>query len=606
MKPTNTSADLVFDDVSVILKDADEEATVTVCNPSVSDISETNACDDHPSTPNIFSSGSSREPQQKEDETLVKTSLESQQREGDALVNDHIRPKPYTFKNEMKGLLKLERTGKFAAFGIPASYPIDVPHSPNGRGSSAVNARLSRQVSREPSRKLDYLRNSLRKLSMMDVYAVVPEPSPASAKSPVRTSMAHSHLLRMDSGGELKACDVCGARSLKGLSCASGHYTCTDCFAARVQDMCCQPAVLRNNDFSIFCPVPRCSAAPWTSYHVRKLLDGPTLQMYIDALVESCKAGSSTSAMATSPMPLLALGGASRPSSTRNSVRKSTRMRTFTEGAVESPASAVLSPISPAVVSGPDAASGRSGDTESEEWKFMLETTEMLREQLRKLNVVPMEYIPLPDIQAELATIFEKINSEQPYDEQRMDFLLMCMENNPVYMAEKAEMARLWREEMSTYTQECLQTMRGFVPGHIFEASLQSLKEVDGLNVELAKRLLSKKCLWLVRMCVVDIERVHEVDLMGRFNPIAQNLDIVELAAIFASVPEKFLNDPTGRKAQWRLNLENALREMDKQRKTGALVGAKARNPCYKKQTVVPFSNRNTMKRVDFVQSSLT
>jgi hypothetical protein len=32
-----------------------------------------------------------------------------------------------------------------------------------------------------------------------------------------------------------------------------------------------------------------------------------------------------------------------------------------------------------------------------------------------------------------------------------------------------------------------------------------------GINLDLAKRLLTKKCLWLVRMRVVDIERIHEV-----------------------------------------------------------------------------------------------
>ena len=531
----------------------------------------------------------------------------------------------------MKGVLKLERTSKFATFCVPANLPPPSENSPNGHGSTAFSARLSKAYGREPSRKLDYLRNSLKKLSTMDVYAQVP-PSPASSLHSPRNSNSSGfarHLLRMDSSGEIRTCDMCTRHSQHGLSCSAGHFTCSTCFGSRVRDLCGQPGILKSNDFSIFCPVPRCPAQPWSSYHVRKLLDGPTLQLYIDVLVDSCRGGSNNNggvSSSSNAMPPMLSAISRGVSSTRNS-RKSVRIRSFTEPAIDvapPPTQPVPQIAEPSTVIGVGAATTHatkpSAETavvpiesmpsepneDSEEWKCLLETTEMLREQLRKLNIVPMEYIPLPEIQAELATIFEKINSEQPYDEQRMDFLLMCMENNPVYMAEKAEIARLWREEMSTYTQECLQTMRGFVPGHIFESSLQSLTQTDGLTMDLAKRLLSKKCLWLVRMCVVDIERIHEVDLMGRFNPIAQNLDIVELAAIFASVPEKFLNDPTGRKTQWRLNLENALREMDKQRKTGSLVGAKARNPCYKKQTVAPFAQRNTMKRVEFVQSSLT
>jgi hypothetical protein len=103
----------------------------------------------------------------------------------------------------------------------------------------------------------------------------------------------------------------------------------------------------------------------------------------------------------------------------------------------------------------------------------------------------------------------------------------------------------------------------------------------------------------------VDIERIHEVDLMGPLNPIAQGLDIVELAAIYASVPEKFVHDASGRKAQWRENLENALREMDKLRQTSGLPAAKARNACYKKQPVAPFLHRKTLKRAEIVKSGL-
>jgi hypothetical protein len=60
------------------------------------------------------------------------------------------------------------------------------------------------------------------------------------------------------------------------------------------------------------------------------------------------------------------------------------------------------------------------------------------------------------------------------------------------------------------FSQECLFTMRGFVPPHIFSASLASLVGTDGLSEPLAKRLLSKKCLWLVRMDPQDIQKLSE------------------------------------------------------------------------------------------------
>lgn len=473
------------------------------------------------------------------------------------------------FKKETKGVLKIERTSRFAAYCVPTTETAHSPNPPRLPRGSPGTPSTRPKFGREPSRKIAYLRNTLTKLSMMDLEGLEglddesEHGSPrlaAAAASPVKSSVDNSHLLHINSCSEILLCNVCDTRNVKGLSCMCGHFLCTECFCARVREMCEQPEVLKEHDFSIFCPIAKCTSDPWNSYHVRKLLDGPSLQTYIDALVSFCKnAGTGT-----------ASGGGSGPGAlhTRHSLNLSAE---------------------------------RGGHN-----KHLLETTEMLREQLKRLNVTPMEYIPLTEIQAELKAIFEKVNNEQPYDEARMDFLLQCMEINPVYMAEKAELARQWREETTAFTQECLQTMRGYVPAHIFEATLPSLQQDDGLTLDLAKRLISKKCLWLVRMRVLDIERIHEADLMGRFNPIAQNLDIVELAAVFAAVPEKFLNDPTGRKAQWRQNLENALREMDRQRQMNSLPASKARNPVYKKQKVAPFVHRKTMKIVQAELSGLS
>ena len=69
---------------------------------------------------------------------------------------------------------------------------------------------------------------------------------------------------------------------------------------------------------------------------------------------------------------------------------------------------------------------------------------------------------------------------------------------------------------MDVFSQECLFAMRGFVSPNIFSASLASLVGEDGISEPLAKRLINKKCLWLVRMDPEDIQKLHEADLMGR------------------------------------------------------------------------------------------
>ena len=75
---------------------------------------------------------------------------------------------------------------------------------------------------------------------------------------------------------------------------------------------------------------------------------------------------------------------------------------------------------------------------------------------------------------------------------------------------------------MDVFSEECLFTMRGFVPPHIFSASLASLKDTDGLSEPLAKRLLSKTCLWLVRMDPEDILKLHEADLINRLGQLVK------------------------------------------------------------------------------------
>jgi hypothetical protein len=125
--------------------------------------------------------------------------------------------------------------------------------------------------------------------------------------------------------------------------------------------------------------------------------------------------------------------------------------------------------------------------------------------------------------------------------------------------------------------------MRGFIPPHVFNSTLQSLTLVDKLPTDLAKRILAKKCLWLVRVSTADIGKMHIAELTGRFNPEAQGLDIVELAAIFANIPEKFSNDDAkGSKEKWRLSIEECLKSFYTQMKANTLAKLKLRNPVYK------------------------
>lgn len=218
----------------------------------------------------------------------------------------------------------------------------------------------------------------------------------------------------------------------------------------------------------------------------------------------------------------------------------------------------------------------------SAEHKFADQTLEVLRNQLRQKGEVPLEFIPLADLKAELAQIFACANSGEAYDENRLDFLLLCMDSNPEYKQEQELEKMHWREEVEPFAKDCLRQMRGFVPPNIFHASASTLA-ADGMSPALVKRIMTKKCLWLVRIPEEDIGKIHIAELSGRFNPEAQGLDIVEVGALYACIPAKLPNDSNGRKERWKSSIDANLKNLYKQMKAGTLgKGPLFRHPAYK------------------------
>lgn len=229
------------------------------------------------------------------------------------------------------------------------------------------------------------------------------------------------------------------------------------------------------------------------------------------------------------------------------------------------------------------------------------ETVNILREQMRTAGLTPLEFIPLPKIKEEMAQLFECANTGVAYDTDRLDYLLLCLDHNPEHKAEQEAISRAWFEEIQPLLVESLEIMRSFIPPHIFQCSEVSLVEDDGYSKALAKRIIAKKCLWLVRVSTSDIERMHVVELSGRFNPEAQGLDLVETAAIFAVLPAKFTNDSDRKKTRWRASIEQSLKTMYAQNKAGSLAGPKKRNLVYKNQ-LPKYAGRDTLHEMSGVK----
>jgi hypothetical protein len=206
----------------------------------------------------------------------------------------------------------------------------------------------------------------------------------------------------------------------------------------------------------------------------------------------------------------------------------------------------------------------------------------VLQNQLSSLNAKPLEYIPLYEIRLRLQSLTDAVNRGEIFDESEFDHLLRCMDVNEEYIQEQKNKERLWREKISKYAQECLVEQRRFIPPDIFVSTLTQLMREKGIPAILAKRLMNKKCLWLIRMSESYICKLHYAELHGKYSVEGNNLDIVETLAIYASVPVKLPNDGNGKKALWRKSIEDTVKKLMANKENDTLSASLMRNPAYK------------------------
>jgi hypothetical protein len=190
----------------------------------------------------------------------------------------------------------------------------------------------------------------------------------------------------------------------------------------------------------------------------------------------------------------------------------------------------------------------------------------------------PERELTYTEITAELAVLMNAANDGAPFDENRLDFLLKKQLESPEYRTMQSKELSKWQATNFSFLQESLDVTRSFVPATVFTDNLESLKSY-GLSADICKRILQKQCLWLVRLDSSAIARLHESDLYHRYQPSL--LDITELAAVYAVLPEVFMNDPLGKKLEWKENMYESLKRMMADRDTRCLPKGKLRAPCY-------------------------
>ena len=209
------------------------------------------------------------------------------------------------------------------------------------------------------------------------------------------------------------------------------------------------------------------------------------------------------------------------------------------------------------------------------------EYMDILKSQLLNAGIQPITEIISYDVakdklKAALIKAYDDDSNDTMKELERWDNFV---KNHPKYTEEKKEEARQWKEAQAPLNLKALQTQRKIIPSDIFDGvSIQSLIDKN-IRKDLAIRLIRNRCLWLVHMDMSQILQIHVADL--RFAYSFTGLDIVEMRALFACMPEEFDNDPTQQKALWLADLKQRLCDMLAQEKNNTLPKRLIRNPAY-------------------------
>jgi len=154
------------------------------------------------------------------------------------------------------------------------------------------------------------------------------------------------------------------------------------------------------------------------------------------------------------------------------------------------------------------------------------------------------------------------------------------MAAHPEYLAERRADLDDFLAKHEDRNLTALDTIRRFVPHDIWEISFQTFSaSAENMPEKLIKHIWDNKILWWVRLQSKCIAKVHIADLRSKY--IFQNLDLTEMRAIMAVLPEQFENDPNGEKEGWRTNILETIRAALKSEEKGTLNKEKIRGKLY-------------------------
>ncbi|CAE7433819.1 nphp3, partial [Symbiodinium microadriaticum] len=187
---------------------------------------------------------------------------------------------------------------------------------------------------------------------------------------------------------------------------------------------------------------------------------------------------------------------------------------------------------------------------------------DILTNQVVSLGVEPIaEVVTFPKAEQRLQSALVRLMEGDEEAAKDFDKWDQFVRNHPEYKVKEVARKLKWTRENLPINAAALRHIRGLVPPSIVSGTLSMLEEK--LPPAIAKRVWSKKALWLTRIAPNRIGRLHIADLQTKYS--TQGLDEIELRAVFASLPDTFENDGKGDKAAWKDGVLQSLQSKCKQ-----------------------------------------
>ncbi|KAG5177834.1 hypothetical protein JKP88DRAFT_133470, partial [Tribonema minus] len=203
----------------------------------------------------------------------------------------------------------------------------------------------------------------------------------------------------------------------------------------------------------------------------------------------------------------------------------------------------------------------------------------LLKKQLASTGQVALEFVSLETAKERMQQAVTKLMAGDESAEKDIDRWDKTIRMHPDYAKEQEERAKQWEADNLAANQQALALMRKFVPPDIGASSIAKMA-AEGVPAVAAKRIWKVKVLHWVRWHPDDIKKVHIADLQTTYSN--QGLDVVEMRAVWAAMPQEFDLDSDAKKAQWRLFFCQKLQELTTKEASGMLSRNERRNPAWK------------------------